>query len=176
VGEAKPSRPLHIVRKRDALDTLREAVGELEHFATAWQAAGICAPALARAVEAAAVLVHLHDHEQQELRTNAVYPMKAPDLLGAIEKTEDDVVMLALVANGKPVTVRFDGALPRFAPERLRIVGAKHSLVAAPAMSSGACVAVVEVIDAPLPVADRVVDASRFVANQLAAFIAHRKK
>lgn len=45
------------------------------------------------------------------------------------------------------MTVRVDGELPRFLPERLRGFGASRSIMATPIMSFGRCVAIVELVD-----------------------------
>lgn len=171
-----PPRPLRIVPKRDALDVVREAVGELEYLATVWQAAGVCGAAIAKALGASAVLVRLHDRKHNELRTIAVEPKRAHELLGTNDKTDDDFVAFAVVATGKPMTVSFDGELSHPVPERLKSIGAARSLVAVPAMTSDACVAVIEVIDASEALAGHVVEACSFVADQLASFIVRREQ
>ena len=167
--------PPPVPRAARPIDAVREAVGELEFFATPWQAAGVCAAALAKALRAGAVLVHLYDAKRRELRTIAVEVARPHDLLGSTAAADDDLVASAVTVNKKPMTLRFDGGLPRSAPARLRTVDAKRSLVAVPAIASGACVAVIEVVDATDPNAKALQEACAFVAERLAKFLASRR-
>ena len=162
--------------KRDALDRVKEAVGELEYFATPWQAAALCAQALEKALGARAVIIHTHDARTTELRVVAAQGPKADVLLGASGLVEDDFVGSTVVANRKPMSMFIDGELPRFAPERIRALGASKSLVAAPALAKNEVVAMIEVIDATEANPAVVEKAIAHVAAQLAAFLVAKKK
>lgn len=157
-----------ILEARDALEGLREAVGDPELLGGAWQAAAFCASALARTLGARAVLVHLHDRVRDELRTIAVASKKPNDLLGEVTSVDDDVVALSVVANRKPMVLRFEGKLPRMIPERLRKLGASRSLHATPVLGKDRCFALVEVVDPCGPLALRTAEATAFVAERLA--------
>lgn len=157
-----------ILEARDALDGLREAVGDLELLGGAWQAAAFCASALARTLGASAVLVHLHDRGRGELRTIAVETKTINNLLGEVSTVDDDVVALSVTANRKPMVLRFDGKLPRMVPARLRKLGASRSLHAAPVLGKDRCLAVIEIVDASGPLAARTAEASAYAAERLA--------
>jgi hypothetical protein len=161
--------------KRDALERVKEAVGELEWFATPWQAAGVCAQALEKALGARAVLIHTYDARTTELRVVAAQGPKADVLLGASALVEDDFVGATVVANRKPMARFIDGDLPRVAPERLRAVGAAKTLLATPAIANGEVVAMVEIVDASEANAAVVEKAVAHAASQLAAFLVAKK-
>lgn len=161
-----------ILEESDALDGLREAVGDLELLGGPWQAAAFCASALGRTLGASAVLVHLHDRTRGELRTVAVDSKKPNDLLGEVSSVDDDIVALSVVANRKPMVLRFDGKLPRMIPDRLRKLGATRSLYAAPVIGRDRCLALVEVVDATGPLALRTAEALAYVAERLARVLA----
>jgi hypothetical protein len=167
--------PIRLV-KRGALDVVKEAVGELEWFATPWQAAGVCAQALMKALGAGAVIIHTHDARTTELRVVAAQGPKADVLLGAAALVEDDFVGSTVVANKKPMSMFIDGELPRIAPDRLRAMGAAKSLVASPAITNGEVVAMIEVVDASEKDAALVEKAMAHVATQLGAFLVAKKK
>ena len=80
----------------------------------------------------------------------------------------------AVICNQKPVTMRFDGELPRLAPRRLSMTGAPRTLVAVPAMAWGRCVAVIEIIDADERLANRVAYSGAYVAARLAEFMSQQ--
>ena len=172
-----PANPVPKVTllKRDAVERVKEAIGELEYFATPWQAAGVCAQALEKALGARAIIIHSYDPSTTELRVVAAQGPKADALLGASALVEDDFVGSTVVANKKPMTMFIDGDLPRIAPERLRAVGAAKSLLSAPAIAKGAVVAVIEVVDAKADVSV-VEKAAGVVAGQLGAFLVAKKK
>lgn len=164
-----PARPSSLL---DPTDVLFDSIYDLQFAETAWQAASVCASALASALRARAVVVHAHDIERRELRTIAAHGSGGADVLGSAEACDDDLVASAVLSNGKALTMRFDGELPRIAPKRLSVVGAKRSLVAVPALSWGRCIAVIEVVDADERLAQRVQDATAYVADHLASFLA----
>jgi hypothetical protein len=162
--------------ERDALERVKEGVGELEYFATPWQAAGVCAQALEKALGARAVIIHSYDARTTELRVVAAQGPKADVLLGASALVEDDFVGATVVANQKPMSMSIDGDLPRIAPERLRAMGAAKSLLAAPAVSKNDVVAMIEVVDATEANPAVVEKAIAHVATQLGAFLVAKKK
>jgi hypothetical protein len=161
--------------KRDAVERVKEAVGELEYFATPWQAAGVCAQALEKALGARAVIIHSYDARTTELRVVAAQGPKADVLLGASALVEDDFVGSTVVANQKPISVFIDGDLPRIAPERLRAMGAAKSLLSAPAIAKGEVVAMIEVVDATEANPAVVEKAIAHVASQLGTFLVAKK-
>jgi hypothetical protein len=162
--------------KRDALERVKEAVGELEYFATPWQAAALCAQALEKALGAGSVIIHTYDARTTELRVVAAVGPKADVLLGASALVEDDFVGSTVVANRKPMSMFIDGELPRIAPDRLRAMGAAKSLLAGPALANGEVVAMIEVVDATEANAAIVEKSVAHVAAQLAAFLAAKTK
>jgi hypothetical protein len=172
-----PPTPLKkiVVEKRDPVDLVKEAIGELEYFSTPWQAAGICAQALAKALGARAVMIHTHCSRTTEIRVVAAVGPKSDVLLGASALVEDDFVGSTVVANRKPMTMFIDGELPRIAPDRLRAVGAARSLVTTPAIAQNDVVAMIEVVDAETT-SDRTDRAMSYAAKQLATFLTSKKK
>jgi hypothetical protein len=158
----------------DPTEVLFEGMYELELVDSSWEAARVCAALLARALGARAVIVHSHDLAQRELRTIGVHGDRHGALLGSSDPSDDDLVASAVICNEKPVTMRFDGELPRLAPRRLEILGAPRTLVAVPAMAWGRCVAIIEVIDADDRFAGRVADSASYVAERLAAYLSGR--
>ncbi len=100
--------------------------------------------------------------------------MWPPEVLFTAEPSEDDLIASAVICNQAPVTMKFDGELPRLAPRRLALAGAPRTLVAVPALAWGRCVAMIEVIDAADDVAARVADSAAYVAERLAEFLSER--
>lgn len=173
-----PPPPLAAPRKLESFveptEVLFEGMWELEHVSSSWQAASVCATALGRALGARAVVVHTHNLASRQLRAVGVHGEDAFDVLGSSDASDDDLVASAAICNQKPVTMRFDGELPRIAPRRLEILGAPRTLVAIPVMSWGRCVAMIEVVDADERYASRVIDAGTYVAERLAMVLAGR--
>lgn len=167
-GIVDAHRPSSLV---DPTDVLFDTIYDMQFAETSWQAARVCAQALATALRAKAVVVHEHDLVRRELRTIAAHGSGDMDVLGSSAASDDDLVASAVLCNGKPLTMRFDGELPRLAPERLTTIGAQRSLVAVPALSWGRCIAMIEVIDADERLVARVPDATSYVAEHLAAFL-----
>ena len=112
---------------------------------SAWQAAARHAAELRESLAARAVLVHAIDGV--DLRVIGGSGAAAQDLLGACEPAATDFVVRTL-RDRRSLTMCFAGGLPRFAPSRLRELGARRTLVAAPVVAGGACVAIVEILDA----------------------------
>lgn len=162
--------------RRDAFEQVKEAVGELAYFATPWQAAGVCAQALEKALGASAVIIHSYDARTTELRVVAARGPEADLLLGASALVEDDFVGSTVVANKKPMSMTIDGELPRIAPDRIRAMQAKKSLVASPAIANGDVVAMIEIVDAVEANAAVVEKAIGHAAAQLGAFLVAKKK
>ena len=71
----------------------------------------------------------------------------AQELLGVCAPAAPDFVARTL-RDRRTLTMCFAHGLPRFAPSRVREIGARRTLVAAPVIVGGACVAIVEVLDA----------------------------
>jgi hypothetical protein len=158
----------------DPTEVLFEGIYELDFVETSWQAADVCAVALAKALGARAVVVHAHDLARREIRAIGAFGPRSHEVLGSFEPSEDDFVASAAICNGKPVTMKFDGELPRLAPRRLSTVGAARSLVAVPVLAWGRCVALIEVVDADEMFAARVLDAVAYAAEHLAEFLSAR--
>ncbi len=165
--EPRPSAP-------DPTDILFDGLYELNFVDTPWQAADVCAATLAAAVGARAVVIHAHDLVRREIRAIGVFGPNAHEVLGAIEPSEDDFVAQAAICNQKPLSMRFEGELPRLAPKRLATVGAVRSLVAVPVLAWGRCVALIEVVDADDVHVERVTDSIAYVAERLAEFLRER--
>jgi hypothetical protein len=158
----------------DPTDVLFDAMYELSFIDSSWQAADVCAGALAKALGARAIVIHMHDLARREIRAIGACGPRSHEILGSFEPSEDDFVASAAICNGKPVTMKFDGELPRLAPSRLGIVGAARSLVAVPVLAWGRCVALIEIVDADDAYATRVVDAVAYVSERLAEFLSAR--
>lgn len=135
------------------------------------EAAEMCAETLAKALGARTVVIHAHDLRSRELRAIGAHGDGDFDIIGSAEPSDDDLVASAVICNQKSITMKFDGELPRLAPKRLHAVGAPRTVVAAPAMSWGRCLAIIEVIDADERYAGRVADSAAYVADHLAQFL-----
>jgi hypothetical protein len=158
----------------DPADVIFDGLYEIEFADTSWQAAGVCAATLARALGARAVIIHAHDLVRRELRAIGVHGPHASAVLGTTEASDDDLVASAAICNEKPLTMRFDGELPRLAPVRLETIGAARSLVAVPVLAWGRCVALIEIVDADELYEARAQDAAAYVAERLAEFLSER--
>lgn len=139
----------------------------LEAEATPWQVATQSASAMAEALHAHAVLIHQHDASRRELRSIGVHGPNAGDLLGTTTKVDDDYVVTAVLTNKKALTLRLDGSLPRFVPERHRVLGTTRSLSVYPVMRADGCVAVIEVVGLAEERQQSVKDACELVAQRL---------
>jgi hypothetical protein len=158
----------------DPTDLIFDGMYGLSFARSRSEAAEMVAETLAKALGARTVVIHTHDLITRELRAIACHGDGDFDIIGSAETSDDDLVGSAVICNEKSVTMKFDGELPRLAPKRLHAVGAPRSLVAAPAMSWGRCLAMIEVIDADERFAARVADALAYVAEQFAQFLSHR--
>ena len=155
----------------DPTDVVFDGMYGLAFAKSAGEAAEMCAETLAKALGARAVVIHRHDLSSHELRAIGAHGDGDFDIIGSAETSEDDLVASAVICNQKSVTMTFDGDLPSVAPKRLHHVGAPRTVVAAPALSWGRCLAIVEVIDADERYAARVADSASYVAEQLAKFL-----
>lgn len=171
---AVPTREPRVESTLDPMDVLFDGIYELNFVDTAVEAADVCAGALAKALRARAVVIHTHDLVAKQLRAIGVHGVSPSKILFSSEASEDDLVASAVICNQAPVTMRFDGELPKLAPQRLSHVGAPRTLVAVPALAWGRCVALIEVIDADDRVAHRVADSAAYVAERLAEFLSER--
>ncbi len=135
------------------------------------EAAEMCAETLAKALGARAVVIHRHDEAIHELRAIGATGEGDFDIIGSAESSEYDLVGSAVICNQHSVTMSFEGELSRIAPKRLHHVGSPRTVVAAPAMSWGRCLAIVEVIDADERYASRAADSAAYVAEHLAQFL-----
>jgi hypothetical protein len=155
----------------DPTDVVFDGMYGLTFAKSPGEAAEMCAETLAKALGARAVVIHRHDLMSRELRAIGAHGDGDFDIIGSAESSEDDLIASAVVCNQKSVTMKFDGELPSVAPKRMHHVGAPRTVVAAPAMSWGRCLAIVEVIDADERYAARVADSATYVAEQLAQFL-----
>ena len=175
-GSRTPSnRPSKV---RDPLDVVREAIGELDFLDSAQGAASICCSALALGLGAKAVVIHSHDSSGKEIRVVAAHGPMSDELVGKAALVEDDVIASTVVVSSAPMTLIIDPdiGLPRKAPERLKAIGAKRTVVAVPAMLKKRVVAIVEIIDARESAATAVEPAAEYAALQLSRFLERRKR
>ncbi|MBS2014892.1 MAG: hypothetical protein JST00_18525 [Deltaproteobacteria bacterium] len=175
--EAPPESRVQVKREPsvlDPMDVLFDGIYELNFVDSTAEAADVCASALAKALRARAVVIHSHDLVRRELRAIGAHGVSPSEVLFTTEASEDDLVASAVICNQAPVTMRFDGELPKLAPKRLTLVGAPRTLVAVPALSWGRCIAIIEVIDADERVAERAADSAAYVAERLAEFLMDR--
>lgn len=174
---APPPLPSGILPKArltmsDPTDVIFERMYGLAFARGLGEAAELCAETLARALGARAVVIHTHDLTSRELRAIGAHGDGDFDILGSSAPSDDDLVASAVICNQRSVTMTFDGELSRLAPKRLHAVGAPRTVVAAPALSWGRCLAIVEVIDADPRFAAQVADSAKYVADHLAQFLA----
>ena len=164
--------------RRDPLEVVREAIGELDFLETAQAASSICCSALALGLGAKAVVVHAHDAGKKEIRVVAAHGPKSDVLVGKAALVEDDVVESTVIFYGAPMTLTIDPdvGLTRRAPERLKAIGAKNSVHAAPAFVKNRVVAIIEIIDASEGAATAVEPAAEYAARTLARYLEQRKK
>lgn len=155
----------------DPTDLIFDGMYGLTFARSTGEAAELCAETLAKALGARAVVIHTHDLLSRELRAIGAHGDGDFDIIGSAETSEDDMVASAVICNQKSVTMRFDGELPKLAPKRLFAVGAPRTVVAAPAMAWGRCLAIIEVIDADERYATRVADSAAYVAEHFAQFL-----
>lgn len=155
----------------DPTDVIFDAMYGLAFARSMGQAAEICAEILGRALGARAVVIHAHDLLSRELRVIGAHGDGDFDIIGSAAPSDDDLVASAVICNQRSVTMKFDGELPRLAPKRLHLVGPPRTVVAAPAMSWGRCVGIIEVIDADECFAARVADSATYVAEHFAQFL-----
>ncbi len=118
----------------------------IEQSKTSWQAAQTCASAVAETLGARAVLVLSLIDAESKLRVIGASGSNASDHLGETISS-DDFIASAVVFNERSVVLTFDDGAPS-GPARLRALGARASLIAVPIMAGGACVGVIEVVDA----------------------------
>jgi hypothetical protein len=131
------------------------------------QAARICAAVLAGALRARAVIIHAYDSRSGTLRVIAADGVGAPQLLGTTYDADDDFVASTVLTNGNPMTLRFDGELPRSAPRRLHQIGAARSIHAVPVSTPRGVVAILEVVDADESLQQTTLDACRRAGDVL---------
>src|SRR6185295_7608449 len=124
----RPARVPEIGSAPDPTDILFDAVYELNFASSAWEAAGMCAATLARALGARTVVIHAHDLERRQLKAIGASGDGDIDIMGMSESSDDDLVASAVIVNQKPLTMKFDGELPRIAPHRLHLVGAPRTI------------------------------------------------
>ncbi len=160
-NDLAPPRPAPTPLRLDGMSALEEE-------RSPWRAAGIAAAALAKALHARSVMIHLLDQRRDELRTIGVDGPRAQDLLGRVAPLGDDFIAATVVANASALSLRLDGGLPRVAPERTAIVRGERSVIAVPIMCGPYCVGVIEIVDASEQLGGRVDEACSRVSEHLA--------
>ncbi|MBX3208971.1 MAG: hypothetical protein KF764_28320 [Labilithrix sp.] len=171
---APQAQPLLRLSINDPTDLIFDGMYGLTFARSTGEAAEMCAETLAKALGARAVVIHTHDLVSRELRAIGAHGAGDFDIIGSAEASDDDLVASAVICNQRSVTMKFDGELSRLAPKRLHAVGAPRTVVAAPAMKWGRCLAIVEVIDADERYAGRVADSAAYVAEHFAQFLCAR--
>jgi hypothetical protein len=151
----------------DPMARIREDIGDLELFGTAWKAAAFSASVLSKSLRARAVIIHAVDAPTSELRIVAVKGASTSDLLGETAAVDDDFVGSTVTSNGRPLKMTFDRELPRVLPSRFATVRAQRSLVAVPLIASGRCVGLIEVVDVAASAEAIVTEACALVADRL---------
>lgn len=146
---------------------LREDVGDLEILGNTWQAAAFSAAVLLKTLHARAVIIHAIHEPNAELRIIGVKGAETSELLGEITALDDDFVGSTVASNGRPLTMKLEGELPRVLPMRFRTVRASSSLVAAPIIEAGRCVGLIEVIDVHASNGAIATEACELVAKRL---------
>jgi hypothetical protein len=167
--DMEDTRPMPKRTREDFLSIQRlgAALDELEEAATPWQVATKCASAMADALHAHAIVIHHHDSSRRELRSIGVFGPNAGDLLGMTTSVDDDYVATAVLTNKKPLMLQLDGALPRFVPDRHRVLGSSRSLAAFPVIRAGNCMAILELVGVAEEGRQRIADACELVAQKL---------
>lgn len=164
--------------KRDPLDVVREAIGELDFLDSAQAASSICCSALALGLGAKAVVVHAHDAGKKEIRVVAAHGPQSDVLVGKAALVEDDVIASTVIVGNASMTLMIDPevGLPRRAPERLKAIGATRTVVAVPAFVKNRVVAIIEIVDPSDGAATAVQPAGEYAARTLAHYLEQRKK
>jgi len=164
-----PKRTLEDYRSIHKLCT---TIDELSAEATPWQVATRCAGAMAEALQAHAVVIHQHDPLRRELRSIGVHGPNAGDVLGTTTKVDDDHVVTAVLTNKKAMMLRLDGTLPRFVPDRHRLLGTTRSLAVVPVLGPDGCVGIIEIVGVGEERQQGVKDACELVAQRLVLALA----
>ena len=161
-----PKRTLDDFR---AIHRLAAAIDELGADATPWQVATRCASAMAETLHAGAVVIHQHDALRRELRCIGVHGPNAGDLLGTTTNVDDDHVVSAVLTNQNCLLLHFDGSLPRFVPDRHRLLGTTGTLAVFPVMDADGCVGIIEIVGVAEGRRQGVADACKLVGQRLVA-------
>jgi hypothetical protein len=154
-----------------SIHRLGAAIDALAPESTPWQVATRCASAMADALAAHAIVIHQHDAPRGELRSIGVHGPNAGDLLGTTTNVDDDYVATAVLTNRKPLMLRLDGSLPRFVPDRHRVLGSSRSIVAFPVKRAGGCVGIIEIVGVAEERQQNIADACDLVGQRLVAAI-----
>lgn len=168
IVEVRTSAPPPLPRSRDAISDAITRV--LSTKGGPWQVAGRAAKEIVRILRARTVLVHLYDARRGEVRVIGADGRCGQDFLGTVEPADEDFVASTLLANGKSLTISFDGEIPRVAPERLHTMGAKRSLAAVPMRTKAGFVGMIEIVDAEEHVGRVAEDVAR-IAERIAPLL-----
>lgn len=157
--------------RAESSDALFDALYEVNFASSTWEAAAICAKALARALDARAVVVHAHDPHRGEILAVGAYGDGDLHVVGTSASSADDIVASAVLQMHGKVTMTLDGPFWSSAPQRWHAMGEPERLVAVPAFGRGHCVAIVEVLDPSERYAARIAHAATYVAERFAEFL-----
>jgi hypothetical protein len=130
----------------DPMDMLFDAMYDLRYFETAIEGASYVLASTLKAMPARAGIVHLYDVEKRELAVVYAQGPEAAALLG--KRTRDDEwIVEAAIAKRKPLTLTFGGNAPTKPPPRYTHFGSPFSVIVAPVIHWGRCLAMIELID-----------------------------
>jgi hypothetical protein len=158
----------------DPIPVMTVKMGDLANASSLEHAANVGASALARALRARAVLVHLHDVKNGTTRVLGTDGATAKDSFGVKEIPANDEITASVIASQRPLSLRFEDE-PSALPRRLALLGAERSYVCVPVTLDRGRVAIVEVVDADARFGTRVIDASEYVADRLVPFLTMRE-
>lgn len=169
VVEQAPAARISVL---DPMDLLFDAMYELNFFETSVEGASYCLASLLRALPSRAGLVHLLDPETRELVTVYAQGANAEHLvLGRI--SDDDWLVSAAICKHRPLIMNYDGDVSSRPLERHAFFGEPRSVIVAPVITWGRCLAVIELVDpADGSVFDvRAENALAYVCDRYAEFV-----
>lgn len=157
----------------DLMDALFETMYGLNFLESTLEAARFCLDALAHVLPTRAALVHALDPDSGDYRTIAALGPSAAEALST-QVEGDDWLISAAACKHRPLVVTLDGEVPTRPLDRHAFFGARASVIVAPVISWGRCLAVIELVD-PVAIAHfdlQSEDAVAYVATRFADFIA----
>jgi hypothetical protein len=158
----------------DPIPVVLVKMGDLANASSLEHAANVGASALAKALRARAVLVHLHDVKSGETRVLGTDAATAKDSFNVKEIPSGDEITASTITSARPLSLRFEGE-PNALPRRLALLGTERAYHCIPVTIDRGRVAIVEVVDADPRFGSRVIDASELVADRLVPFLTMRE-